>query len=133
MIRLACVLALAGGVAAAQELPVAAAARGDFVLVPAGALGSARLDEFEMMVHPVTNTEYRKFVAATGHTVPRHWENGRIPAGMELLPVIFVNRFDAEAYANWLSRQEGRIYRLPTVKEFEYAARANQSQAVYPW
>lgn len=115
----------------------AASAADQFVFIKGGLLNpndaATRVDDFEMLAHPLTNAEYKLFVDATGHAAPQHWEGGRIPAGWENHPVIFVNRYDAAAYLEWRSRKEGRIYRLPTVAEFEYAARAGRPGVKYPW
>ena len=55
---------------------------------------------------------------------PRYtWQN----AGFEQTdehPVVNVSWNDAVAFAAWLSRKEGRTYRLPTEAEWEYACRA---------
>ena len=92
-----------------------------------------RVEDFEILDHPVTNGEYQWFVNATGHPAPLHWISNQIPAGKEDYPVIYVNRFDVDAYLNWLSETDGRIYRLPTTIEFEYASRGSLVDKKYPW
>ena len=98
---------------------------------PSGA--EVRVEDFDILDHPVSNQEYLQFVQATGHRCPLHWPDDQIPAGCDDFPVVFVNRGDALAYLAWLSRQEGRICRLPTAAEFEYASRGGQSSSSYPW
>jgi formylglycine-generating enzyme required for sulfatase activity len=92
-----------------------------------------RVEDFEILDHPVTNAEYKAFVDAAGYTPPLHWKAGQIPRGKENHPVIFVNRRDVDTYLRWLTEKDGRVYRLPTSLEFEYAARGGLAGKRYPW
>lgn len=129
---------------AARPCSGAEASRSGFVRIPGGEFRSgnvstgkdrvrARVDDFEMLDHPVTNLEYKAFVDGTGYTAPSHWEAGVIPPGKEHHPVIFVNIKDADRYLRWRSAREHRLYRLPTGAEFEYAARGGLDDRLYPW
>lgn len=94
---------------------------------------NVRVAEFEIMDHTVTNKEYKVFTDATGYRVPLHWAKGKIPEGKDDYPVIFVNREDVEKYTRWLTATTGRVYRLPTLCQYEWAARGGMEKAFYFW
>lgn len=117
------------------------------------------LDEFLIGTRPVTNLEYARFVADSGHRppgvhgiplvasaggpdrertfreqcAPHVWPDGHAPPGRESHPVTLVRHDDAEAYCAWLSSVTGRIVRLPTEAEWEKAARGGVDGRRYPW
>jgi formylglycine-generating enzyme required for sulfatase activity len=138
--------------------------------IPAGdfLMGSADGDEDERPVHrvhvseffigrfAVTQDEYGRFVAATGHPAPvvrslpliagegreaefqelaaRYvWNADRPPPGYGSHPVVLVRLDDAAAYCRWLSFELGRVVRLPTEAEWEKAARGGVEGLRYPW
>ena len=90
---------------------------------------------FEMAVCQVTNAEYAKFLGATNHRTPLHWDDPVFSHPAQ--PVVAPSWFDAVAYCDWLSARTshgaGKRYRLPTEAEWERAARGGAEQKLYPW
>lgn len=84
-------------------------------------LAAYRIDKY-----PVTNAQYARFVAATGHRPPLDWKDGKIPDGELMHPVTMVSWFDAKSYAAWAKK------RLPTEAEWEKAARGTEGRR-WPW
>ena len=110
---------------------------------------------FYLGTYHVTRGQFRQFVKDTGYktdaekgrqagglwagTLTRRsigfnekysWRN----AGFEQTdehPVVNVSWNDAVAFCKWLSRKEGKTYRLPTEAEWEYACRAGTTTRYY--
>jgi formylglycine-generating enzyme required for sulfatase activity len=103
---------------------------------------------FSIGAHEVTVGQFRAFVAASGYRTDAetdgkgggildavlgekvfdmklNWRNPGFPNRQaDDEPVVQVSWNDAVAFCAWLSKQEGRPYRLPTEAEWEYACRA---------
>jgi formylglycine-generating enzyme required for sulfatase activity len=109
------------------------------------------VDGFSMGKYEVKVGEFRKFVNATNYRTEAEKGDGCIAVGTDGKwakqssvswkspgfsqtdnhPVVCVSWNDATEYSQWLSRQSGRRYRLPTEAEWEYAARGGTSGRNY--
>jgi len=90
------------------------------------------LDSFYIDIHEVTNKQYKEFLDATGYKPKwpmnflKHWKNGKIPKGKENYPVVYVDYWDAKAYAEWAGKK------LPTEAQWQYAAQGTDGR-IFPW
>jgi len=106
----------------------------------------ARIERpFWMGAHEVRLRDYQAFCRATGRAEPSgeaydvkacRWRADFKPLSQQPMteallaqPVTCVSFDDAVAFCAWLSKKEGRRYRLPTDVEWEYAARAGSDRA----
>lgn len=113
------------------------------------------VNSFFLGKYEVTFSEFKKFVEATGYMTdaeepdtmrlkhglpPRGINNGtwkQFPTGLpvpttdSLHPVGNISWNDAVAYCNWLSKETGKVFRLPTEAEWEYAAKGGMSSKGY--
>ncbi|MDR2455102.1 MAG: formylglycine-generating enzyme family protein [Deltaproteobacteria bacterium] len=95
----------------------------DFIGVP----------HYELPAHEVSIT--RSFRLSVYETTVENWKKvmGSLPArqGRPKSPVVNVSWDDVQSFLRKLGEMDGRVYRLPTEAEWEYAARAGTSTAFH--
>ncbi len=91
------------------------------------------VNTFLMDKTEVTNGEYARFITETGYIPPAHFVNKKSVPGQESFPVNFVSYKDAEAFAQWRSKNASKECRIPTEEEWEYAARNGSKNNLFPW
>lgn len=97
-----------------------------------------QIKPFRMGAREVTMDQYDAYVRSVGDAATKNndhlnqvmledngWGRGQRPA-------INVSWEEAHMYIEWLNKQTGRKFRLPSEAEWEYAARAG-AQTNYPW
>jgi formylglycine-generating enzyme required for sulfatase activity len=83
------------------------------------------LSPFQIARYPIMNREFAQFAADQ----ISHDPNFNHPHQ----PVTSINWLDAVAYCEWLNKLTGKLYRLLTEAEWEFAATAGDPKNIYPW
>ena len=82
---------------------------------------------FYMDSTEVTVGRFKQFVQESGYAYEGNWNQVSKFSPTDKHPMIWVSWFDAIAYAKWARK------RLPTEKEWEWAARGGLQNKDYPW
>ncbi len=85
------------------------------------------LNSFFMAQKETTVKQWKLYCTETGKKMPKVPNWGWI----DNYPIVNVSWNEAVAYCNWLSKEEGQSYRLPTEAEWEYAARGGNKSEGY--
>ncbi len=125
----------AGASAPAPARPMAVIPAGRYTPLYSPDTAAVRVESFRMDRFPVTRSDFAAFVEANPRwrrsqvkpvfAGPRYladWSDDLTPGGTAAAPVAHVSWFAARAYCGWQAK------RLPTVDEWEYVARADETR-----
>lgn len=93
---------------------------------------TVEVEEFLIAKYAITVGEFLLFADATNYAIAKELRSDqrfRDPRA----PVAYTSWIDAVRYAQWLSRETGKAYRLVRDAEFEKAARGGLDGKLYPW
>jgi len=106
---------------------------------PAHRQAGIPVPSFYISEYEVTRRDFADFMRETGHPPsPALAEAGLSAPHLAhpqhpRLPVTGVTLHDARAYCRWLSEKTGATVTLPTLTEWQYAARADLRDAPFAW
>ncbi|PKI17592.1 SUMF1/EgtB/PvdO family nonheme iron enzyme [Colwellia sp. 12G3] len=129
------------------EIPSGSFAMGDTSEKDSQPIHNVNVAEFSLGKYEITRKEFRQFVEATGYEMPSQcihqlngwfnygetagsWDNNSLTTN-DFQPVNCIGWKAANAYTQWLAKETGRPYRLPSEAEWEYAAKAGTKTKFY--
>lgn len=89
-----------------------------------------KVNTFYMAVTETTVLQWKTYCDATGHPMPTQTLEGGY---LDDHPMVNISYDEVQGYCDWLSEKTGKICRMPTEAEWEFAARGGQKGKGYKY